>query len=153
MSETAKRQKHDFLWAACIVGAFGALLGSILLLTRGDPSPKGPDSRLLAEAQRALAEGDQAASDQYMDYTLARRKYTDALDLLRSTTADYNNEKATVRLKIVHTFLKEENYRQAGQQIDILRDQFPEFRPEEVRALHDRISAGPEGRPTPDGRP
>ena len=149
MFDTRERRKHDLLGAACIVAGFGLVLGLVLLATRRTGIRVGPSSPLMAEAQLAIAEGDRAASDEYLDYTQARQEYLRAFELLRSIDGECDEERAKVRFKIVQTYLKENDYASAKREVEVLLAHFPHFRPEEMAALHRRVSKPADGNPPP----
>lgn len=150
MAGDTQRRKHDLLWATCIVAGFAILLGFVLNATRRDSSPDRPHSQLVAEAEEAVAEGDRAASDQAVDYGRARTEYRRALDLLRSAGVAQEELRAEVQYRIVSTFVKENDYARAEEEVKTLMRQFPDFRREDVALLHRGILAGLKRQGPPD---
>jgi len=152
MATATERRKHDLLWATCIVAGFAVLFG-LVVIVRQDKVARDENARLLSEANQAIAEGDLACSDQYLNYDRARRAYVRAVDLLRSAGAGFDAERARVRLKIARVSVEQQDYRQAKEDIDVLRHHYPAFSPDEVTALYREVIAGLNGQPVAPPQP
>lgn len=141
MDSAGEGRKHDLLWAAIIFAGFGVLFGLIILGTRDNGLTRKGGSELVTQADRAVARGDKAVSDEYLDFGRAREEYRAAYDLLRSAGDEHQKYMAEIQLRIVRSYVKERNFPKALDEVKLLQKRYPSFQPEALALLRSHIES------------